>query len=53
MQRLLPNYPRDAQREEFGGVFRTTKIVAVLQSILLLFLQLCLIANEALNKTEN
>lgn len=57
MHRLLPNYvfpnSMGCSKLGFGVVFRIIKIVGISQTIILPFLQLCLIANKALNKTEN
>lgn len=56
MQSLFPNNvipTMGCSKLRFREIFRIIKIVDILQTIILLFLQLCLIANKALDKTEN
>lgn len=56
MQRLFPNYvipTMGCSKLRFRDIFRIIKIVGILQSIILPFLQLCLIGNKAPDKTEN
>lgn len=57
MHRLFPNYvipnSMGCSKLGFRDIFRIIKIVRISQTVILPFLQLCLIANKALDKTEN